>query len=174
MKKYIGKAIRVLRNERDMTLRELADQVSVQLQSISRYERGDRRPADETLNEIAEAFGLDVDDIMRLARQKSDEADGATPDIQGRVTSSLDRDHWRDRVATDERIDQEVKLLLFAVSALADQDSWVASFTLGELVERVGLEEPTISAHWDEMLESGYVERLGKVEWTLKLVFPEQ
>lgn len=57
----IGKAIAALRQEKNMTLRELAEKTSITPQAISQYEKGLRNPSTDTLKDLAIALGVGID-----------------------------------------------------------------------------------------------------------------
>ena len=66
MKLKIGERIKVLRRERDMTQEELAEQLGVTYQSVSRWETCTCYPDLELLPVIAGTFGVTVDHLMGL------------------------------------------------------------------------------------------------------------
>lgn len=74
MKLYIGENIKRLRRERDMTQEELAEQLSVSFQSVSRWENNACYPDMELIPEIAAFFGVTADDLMGLnaAREEAE------------------------------------------------------------------------------------------------------
>ena len=60
----LGKNIRHMRQERDMTQEALADALSLSVQAISRYETGAAYPDIEMLPVIAGYFGVTVDELL--------------------------------------------------------------------------------------------------------------
>lgn len=54
------------RSELGITQRELADILGVKRYSISKWERGHRRPATEVLSRLYVALGLDAEEIANL------------------------------------------------------------------------------------------------------------
>lgn len=60
----IGAYISKLRKDRDWTQLELADQLNVSHQAVSKWERGDSLPDIGTLPQVAGLFGSTVDDIL--------------------------------------------------------------------------------------------------------------
>ena len=60
----IGAYISKLRKDRDMTQVELADQLNVSHQAVSKWERGESLPDIGTLPVIARKFGRTLDEIM--------------------------------------------------------------------------------------------------------------
>lgn len=72
----IGKNIKLLREERNLTQDELAEQLFVTRQTVSNYETGRSRPDVEMLTKIAEVLGTDANTVIygkepeRLQREK--------------------------------------------------------------------------------------------------------
>ena len=66
MKLYIGENIKRLRREMDMTQEELAEQLGVSFQSVSRWENDACYPDMELILEIAAFFGVTADELMGL------------------------------------------------------------------------------------------------------------
>ena len=60
----IGKNIRTLRVERDMSQDQLAEALHVTRQTVSNYETGRSRPDVEMLTALAEALGADVKEVL--------------------------------------------------------------------------------------------------------------
>lgn len=60
----IGAYISKLRKDQDLTQLELADQLNVSHQAVSKWERGDSLPDIGTLPKFARLFGKTVDDIL--------------------------------------------------------------------------------------------------------------
>lgn len=60
----ISKQIKELREKAGMTQKELADQLFVTPQAVSRWESGDTEPSATTLNRIAEIFGVTLDELF--------------------------------------------------------------------------------------------------------------
>ena len=56
--------LRELRNEKKMTMKDLADKLSLTEQAISMYERNERRPNFEKLEEIADFFNIDMNYLL--------------------------------------------------------------------------------------------------------------
>ena len=71
----IGENIRRLRTEHHMTQKELADQLFVTAQAVSRWENGDVEPSLKTITELAKIFGVPSDEILGIEpiRQYNDE-----------------------------------------------------------------------------------------------------
>lgn len=63
MKKTLGDRIRELRNERDLSLRELAKIVGVSAPFLTDVEQGRRFPSEDTLENLAGALRTNVADL---------------------------------------------------------------------------------------------------------------
>lgn len=66
MKLKIGEKIKFLRRGQDMTQEELAEQLGVSCQSVSRWENGNCYPDMELLPVIAGTFGVTVDNLLGM------------------------------------------------------------------------------------------------------------
>ena len=78
MKLYIGENIKRLRRERELTQEQLADELGVSFQAVSRWEQGQSYPDVEMIPEIALYFGVSADELMGVdeaAREKRFETD---------------------------------------------------------------------------------------------------
>lgn len=60
----IGKNIKMLREERNMTQDEMAEKLFVTRQTVSNYETGRSRPDVEMLTKIAEVLGVDANTVI--------------------------------------------------------------------------------------------------------------
>src|SRR5215207_910833 len=72
--------LRVLRAERQLSLREASERTGVDKVSLSRFERGLAHPQDRTLGKIAKGYGVPVEELLEepvLAGKA--EAPSATP-----------------------------------------------------------------------------------------------
>ena len=67
----LGERISELRRRRKMTQRQLADYLSVSLNSVSLYERNLSTPDDDTKIKIAELFDVSMDYLMGTSRQET-------------------------------------------------------------------------------------------------------
>ncbi len=72
----IGQRIREIRKSRNLTQRQLADQVGLNFTYLSRIENdrldADQTPREETLDKIAGALDTDLDELLLLARRIPD------------------------------------------------------------------------------------------------------
>ncbi len=65
----IGQRIKRERLTRNMTQRDLANEVSVGTPHISKIEAGRESPSDDLLRKIAEVFACDADELLLAARR---------------------------------------------------------------------------------------------------------
>ena len=60
----IGKYIKKLRKENNLSQEKLADKLGVTYQAVSKWERGLNLPDMTTLKEISNLFNVNIDDII--------------------------------------------------------------------------------------------------------------
>ena len=65
----IGKFIKQIREEHNLTQKELADKLGVTFQAVSKWENGKNVPDIGILKQISEEFHINVDDILRGQRK---------------------------------------------------------------------------------------------------------
>lgn len=61
----VGQAIRNLRNERGLSLRDLAESSGLSINAISKIERGENSPTVASLHQLASGLGLHIADFFR-------------------------------------------------------------------------------------------------------------
>lgn len=66
LKKYIGNQIKTFRKSAGFTQDELAKRLNTTKQTISRYEKGDRKANQDMLFELCDIFGVSIDDFSLL------------------------------------------------------------------------------------------------------------
>ncbi len=66
-----GDRLRLLRQEADLSQRELAAQIGVSKSSVNMYERGEREPVFETQEAIADLFNVDMDYLLGRSDQRN-------------------------------------------------------------------------------------------------------
>ena len=66
-KKLFGKLIRRLRKKKGLSLRQLAEQVSVSFVNISHIENGRVETTEKVIKELAKALDYDVDKLLAMA-----------------------------------------------------------------------------------------------------------
>lgn len=64
LKKYIGMQIKMFRKSAGFTQDELAKRLNTTKQTISRYEKGDRKANQDMLFELCDIFGVSIDDFF--------------------------------------------------------------------------------------------------------------
>lgn len=64
LKKYIGNQIKTFRKSASFTQDELAKRLNTTKQTISRYEKGDRKANQDMLFELCDIFGVSIDDFF--------------------------------------------------------------------------------------------------------------
>jgi transcriptional regulator with XRE-family HTH domain len=67
-----GKAIKIIRNSRGLSQKDLADRIKLAPSYISRIEAGERKPTIETLEKIAKKLGVPVYLIVLMSSDKTD------------------------------------------------------------------------------------------------------
>jgi DNA-binding XRE family transcriptional regulator len=123
--------LRVLRAERKLTLRDAERLTGVDKDTLSKIERGIRRPHDVTLAKIAEGYGVPVEDLLEVEVPKVQ-----APPETSRVEERRAREHT----------------LVFYVSALAERfEEYLAGIERGEYA-------PGEPRHEDLLAAYGYVD----------------
>ena len=61
----VGQTIRKLRNERRLSLRDLAERCGLSITAISKIERGENSPTVASLHQLADGLGLHIADFFR-------------------------------------------------------------------------------------------------------------
>ena len=89
-----GAYISRLRKERNWTQMQLADQLNVTHQAVSRWETGDSFPDIATLSQIAEMFDIRVDDLLNGGPSQT----GAPPRRAGVSTGNVIEELARGRI----------------------------------------------------------------------------
>lgn len=171
----IGRAIRKIRKDKGLTLDDVAGPCDVSAVTISRYERGERQPDKKMVRCIAGVLDTPVDQLFAVAAQfEPDEPVSTKESVSGYVASEGDRSAWRDAVYESD-LSGETKLILTALALpqFINKSLWIVTTNVEEFLEVVKLDPELVRAHWDEAISSPFVERVGSVEWVLRLKFPE-
>ncbi len=71
-----GKRLKELRQEKNLTQKQLAAQIGVRNSIISFYEVGDRQPSVEIIIKLAAVFHVSTDYLMGIAPRKTLDIDG--------------------------------------------------------------------------------------------------
>lgn len=64
--------LRVLRAEKEISQKELADEIGVSRQTINSIEKGKFNPSVVTALKMAEYFGVDVEAVFQIVEEESD------------------------------------------------------------------------------------------------------
>lgn len=80
LKKYIGTQIKTFRKSAGFTQDELAKRLNTTKQTISRYEKGDRKANQDMLFELCDIFGVSIDDFFPSQNESTQTS--ATSQIQ--------------------------------------------------------------------------------------------
>lgn len=73
IKIVFGERLKALRNEKQKTLRELAENLNIPYSTLANYERGEREPSYENLVTIADFFGVTTDYLIGRSDFKTPE-----------------------------------------------------------------------------------------------------
>ncbi|MFA5633639.1 MAG: helix-turn-helix transcriptional regulator [Candidatus Dojkabacteria bacterium] len=68
-KNYVGENIRIYRERKNITQRELGDRIGKTWEMISRYERGVSSPLNQ-INTLADALNIDIKDLFKNPTEK--------------------------------------------------------------------------------------------------------
>jgi len=63
--KNFGQKLHYLRNQRDFTLRQLAEMLDVHYTHLNKIEHGVKRPSTDLVLRVAEVFGVSTDQLMK-------------------------------------------------------------------------------------------------------------
>ena len=98
----LGKLIRKLRKDKGLSLRQLAEKVSVSFVNIAHIENGRVTTSEEVITEIAKALGYDVDKLLAAADSVNEDIKKiikklptAVPEFL-RTAKNLTEDEWKD------------------------------------------------------------------------------
>jgi transcriptional regulator with XRE-family HTH domain len=61
-----GARVKILRQERNMTLQSLAFEAEMEISQVHRIEKGVINPTLTTLNALAKAFNITLDDLVKI------------------------------------------------------------------------------------------------------------
>ena len=60
----IGETLRAVRNERELTLRQVAEGAHVSISYLAEIERGEKDPSSRVLESVAEGLGVGTGDLL--------------------------------------------------------------------------------------------------------------
>ncbi len=82
----IGETLRAVRNERELTLRQVAEGAHVSISYLAEIERGEKDPSSRVLESVAEGLGIGMGDLLvRIAATLEPKAP-ATP-VAGKLAA---------------------------------------------------------------------------------------
>jgi transcriptional regulator with XRE-family HTH domain len=145
-----------------MTQQELADECDVNRVTVWRWENERGLPADR-LQQVADILGVSPEELLDEKERREETY----------VTSKDDLSDWQMSVSASG-LTGPVVVLLSALPMFMDMDQWFVSVTPEAMSERAQRDLETIEAHWDEMLETEFVDRVGPAEYVLRLTFPDE
>lgn len=119
--RIIGDMLREKRNEKELTLEQVADKINVIPKTLQRYETGERKVKISTLMELATILGFDYYDFMAEAKYRLAITEGE-PIIVKENTSSYYTINEEARKIAQEIFDDEDMKLLFDLKKTAKAD----------------------------------------------------
>lgn len=87
----IGKILKKLRLERDMTLEDLAEKIGVSRQTISNWENGHIEPRQNKLKAMAVALGVSLDSLTQTCTEDCPDTDTNVRSESDPMAASNDR-----------------------------------------------------------------------------------
>lgn len=158
-----GSTLKKLLKEKGILQRELAEALGVTQGHVSRMLGGHVQIDPEYLPKITALLGLSDRELRQIAAQS----------YAGEYVQSPDAfNAWQDAVGEADELEGEVRTLLVLIGMSVDKRFWVASVTTDALGKKF-LGAELVEQHMPDVLESGWVERLGPAEYALVLQFPE-
>lgn len=111
LKKYIGTQIKTFRKSAGFTQYELAKRLNTTKQTISRYEKGDRKANQDMLFELCDILGVSIDDFFPSQNDSSSNTpqiqtiyDKLTPPRQNKVLT------YAEKQLNEQRNEEETKI----------------------------------------------------------------
>ncbi|QDG52191.1 helix-turn-helix transcriptional regulator [Persicimonas caeni] len=166
LRKLLGERIARLRKQAGLSQTKLGKLIGgVHQTMISQIEAGDRGIPDERLSALAGALGVDEAELT---------VDSLGESGSGKVSSEELRSAWRDRVAMDPSLDPFVMNMLMMVSApvFRPAGNWLIHVTVEQFARETGRDLQRVEQHWQQMVDTPYLERVGEVEWAFWMTFP--
>ena len=113
-----------LRNEKNITQSQLAEELNISPSAIGMYEQGRRKPSYELLEEICDYFNVDMDYLMGRS------------DIKNRYQAGLKYD-WEDKKQEDSNIDMKTVNTDYIVIPLYESISAGYGASNSEFIEMI-------------------------------------
>ena len=89
LKKYIGNQIKVFRKSTGLTQDELAQKLNTTKQTISRYEKGDRKANQDMLFSLCDIFGVSIDDFFPSTNENSTTSTTSPDSLTQQITDKV-------------------------------------------------------------------------------------
>ena len=89
LKEYIGNQIRIFRKSAGFTQDELAKKLNTTKQTISRYEKGERKANQDMLFKLCDIFDVSIDDFFPVIPKNALESSSPLPDDPDLLTQQI-------------------------------------------------------------------------------------
>ena len=89
LKKYIGNQIKTFRKSAGFTQDELAKRLNTTKQTISRYEKGERKANQDMLFKLCDIFDVSIDDFFPAVSKNAVESTNSIPDDPDLLTQQI-------------------------------------------------------------------------------------
>ena len=89
LKKYIGNQIKTFRKSAGFTQDELAKRLNTTKQTISRYEKGERKANQDMLFKLCDIFNVSIDDFFPVLSKNAVESINSIPDDPDLLTQQI-------------------------------------------------------------------------------------
>nr|DAE07901.1 MAG TPA: Repressor protein CI [Siphoviridae sp. ct7xv9] len=89
LKKYIGNQIKTFRKSAGFTQDELAKRLNTTKQTISRYEKGERKANQDMLFKLCDIFNVSIDDFFPVLSKNAVESTNSIPDDSDLLTQQI-------------------------------------------------------------------------------------
>ncbi len=89
LKKYIGNQIKTFRKSAGFTQDELAKRLNTTKQTISRYEKGERKANQDMLFKLCDIFDVSIDDFFPAVSKNAVESTNSIPDNPDLLTQQI-------------------------------------------------------------------------------------
>ncbi|AEF25749.1 phage repressor protein [Streptococcus parauberis] len=116
LNKFVGSKIKEFRLEKKLTQSQLADILETTKQTISRYEKGDRKVSQDTLFDLTELFGKSIDDFFPQTTTKHELKIPTSP-LVNKITNKV----------VELNVPRKQKVLDFATNQLKEQNNKITS-----------------------------------------------
>src|SRR5215208_3625816 len=133
MQGLLPRRLRMLRAERGLTLRQVAELTGVAKETLSDIERGKRHPHDVTLSKLAAGYGIAFEELLDLKEEEKDQED-ATLASAGKAEAPLAKSEARESPSEAQRSLSYVNAWATFVDELSgDIEEWKYEQTAGAL-----------------------------------------